>query len=147
MEISSDLAELVRIRAFVRWVCQDLLGPVLDEDSAGHLALAVHEAASNIMIHAYQSHTDRKIQVKAEVFDHQVSVRLYHLGEVFNPEAAKLPAFDGSQESGFGLHIIAQCVDEVNYSRNLHERNWVQLVKNREGSLRLKGGNYNGSDR
>ncbi len=51
-ETSSELAQLSRLRAFVRQVCQDLPPPALDEDSISQLELAVNEAASNIMIHA-----------------------------------------------------------------------------------------------
>src|SRR4029078_9331128 len=54
LEISSDLNELGRARAFVRAVCRPLPGQALDEESVSQLELAITEAASNVMRHAYR---------------------------------------------------------------------------------------------
>ncbi len=54
VQIPSDLRELRRAREFVRFFCAHLPGAGLDEDRVGALELAVNEAASNIMKHAYR---------------------------------------------------------------------------------------------
>jgi phosphoserine phosphatase RsbU/P len=131
IEMSSDLTELARARAFVRDVCATLPDPALDDESVSQLELAITEAASNVMMHAYRGRTDQQIQLDAEVFADRVVLRLHHLGESFDPEAVKPPAFDGSQEGGFGMYIIAQSVDEVRYDRDERGRNRISLVKNR----------------
>ncbi len=134
LEISSDLKELARVRAFVRKFCQDLPSPALEEDRSDQLELAVTEAASNVMRHAYRGRTDQRIQIEADAFVDRISLRLYHLGEAFDPEAVRPPAFDGSREGGFGVYIIAQSVDEVRYSRDEQGRNCICLVKNRKST-------------
>ena len=103
MEMSSDLDELARARAFVREVCRTLPGPAMDEDSVSQLELAITEAASNVMRHAYRGRTDQRIQLDVEVFADRLVWRLHHLGETFDPDAVKTPAFDGTQEGGFGM--------------------------------------------
>ena len=132
LEISSDLNELGRARAFVRDVCRTLPGPALEEESVSQLELAITEAASNVMRHAYRGRPEQLIQLDAEVFADRIVLRLHHLGETFDPGAVKTPAFDGSQDGGFGMYIIARSVDDVQYYRDDRGRNCISLVKNRK---------------
>jgi len=129
IDIRSDLHDLRRARAFVRAVCRDLPGAALDADGVAALELAVNEAASNIMKHAYQGRPDQWIHLEAEAIPGQVLIRLSHHGEPFDPSTVAPPALDGSQASGFGLYLIAQSVDAVRYSRDAYGRHCVALVK------------------
>ena len=132
MDISSDLNELARVRAFVRDVCQRLPAPAFDEETVAQLELAMTEAASNVMRHAYNGRTDQRIQLDAEVFHDRIVLRLHHLGETFDPDAVNAPKFDGTQEGGFGMFIIERSVDEVRYHRDERGRNCISMVKNRK---------------
>jgi PAS domain S-box-containing protein len=132
IEIESDLKELRRSRQFVRDFCCHCPGPPLDEGSIDALELAVNEAASNIMKHAYGGRADQRIYLEAEAFPGRVSIRLHHLGEPFDPSAAVAPVLDGSRDSGFGAYIISRSVDEVRYYRDERGRNCVALVKIRK---------------
>jgi sigma-B regulation protein RsbU (phosphoserine phosphatase) len=127
--IRSDLTELRQAREFVRTACRDLPGSPLDEDSMAQLELAVNEAASNIMKHAYHGRTDQWIHLEAEASPSQISIRLHHLGDPFDPSTVAPPALDASQESGFGLYLITQSVDDVQYCRDERGRNCIVLVK------------------
>jgi PAS domain S-box-containing protein len=129
IEIRSDFKELSRVREFVRNFCRNAPGPPLNEDGVGALELAVNEAASNIMKHAYHGRADQWIDVEAEVFPGQVSIRLHHLGDPFDPSAVSPPVLDGSQESGFGIYLITHSVDEARYYRDERGRNCIALVK------------------
>jgi PAS domain S-box-containing protein len=129
MEMSSGLGDLRRARTFVRDFCRSVPAALLDPDEVAALELAVNEAASNIMRHAYHGRADQRIQVEAEGFADRVSIRLHHLGDSFDPAAVSPPALDGSRESGFGLYLISRCVDEVRHSRDERGRNCIVLVK------------------
>lgn len=131
LTLRSDLSELPSLRAFVRRFCQSALDPPLDEVAIGQLELAVTEAASNIVKHAYQGRADEVIQVEVEALESGggVSLRLHHHGEAFDPDAAPPPAFDGSREGGFGVYFIVQSVDEVRYFREADGRNGILLIK------------------
>jgi anti-sigma regulatory factor (Ser/Thr protein kinase) len=129
-EIASDLKQLRCAREFVRDFCRT--SDLLDDESVGALELAVNEAASNIMKHAYHGRTDQRIYVEAEAFPGRISIRLRHLGEPFDPSSAPPPAFDGSRESGFGTYIIMRSVDEARYYRDERGRNCVALTKIRK---------------
>ena len=128
-EIQSDLKQLRRARQFVRAFCHSLPGSPLHEDSTSALELAVNEAASNIMKHAYHGRTDQGIHLDAEAFSGHVVIRLRHLGDPFDPSAAPPPVLDGSRQSGFGAYIITQSVDEVRYYRDERGRNCIALTK------------------
>lgn len=129
IEILSHLRDLRKAREFVRAFCGDLPGGPLEEESIQALELAVNEAVSNIMKHAYHGRCDQWIHLEAEAFPSRVSIRLHHLGDPFDPSAAALPALDGSRESGFGAYIISRSVDEVRYYRDERGRNCVALTK------------------
>ena len=131
IEISSDLEELARARAFVREVCTSLANPPADE-IIDQLELATTEAASNVMRHAYGGRTDRRIQLEAEAFDDRIVVRLHHLGQSFDPAAVRPPVFDGTQEGGFGMYIISQSMDEVRYHRDERGRHCISMIKKRQ---------------
>jgi anti-sigma regulatory factor (Ser/Thr protein kinase) len=131
LELRSDLSELRRARAFVRAVCRELPGTPLAADRVAELEVAVNEAASNIMKHAYHGRTDQHIHLEAETFPHQVVIRLHHFGDPCDPSSVSPPALDGSRESGFGLYLIQQSVDDVRYYCDARGRNCIALVKSR----------------
>ena len=61
----------------------------------------------------------------------RISIRLYHLGDPFDPTSVPQPRLDGSQESGFGVYLITQSVDVVRYYRDEQGRSCIALTKNR----------------
>ncbi len=131
-EISSRLEELAEARAFVHAFCRGIPGASLPEEATKELDLAVDEALSNIMKHAYRGRTDQRIKIGAEAFADRVVFRLHHLGEPFDPAAVPPPSFNGSRENGFGFYMIARLVDEVRYLRDERGRNCICLVKKRK---------------
>ncbi|MCI0455969.1 MAG: ATP-binding protein [Gemmataceae bacterium] len=144
-EFASDLPQLAAIRAFVRQECvrawcrgvsAETTPPTADEAQKGEealarLELALGEAAANIILHAYRGQGGRPIEVRVEAAPEQVCVWLFHEGEGFDPQSAPPPVFDGSHETGFGLYLIRQCVDEVEYCRDERGRHGVRLLKKR----------------
>jgi serine phosphatase RsbU (regulator of sigma subunit)/anti-sigma regulatory factor (Ser/Thr protein kinase) len=128
-EVTSAATELVRLRAFVHTFCQELPVRLLDEEGVSQLELAVTEAASNIMRHAYHGRTDQRIQVTADAFADHVCLQLWHHGTAFDPAMVQPPVFDGSRDGGFGVYIIAHCVDEVRYVRDEQGENCICLMK------------------
>jgi anti-sigma regulatory factor (Ser/Thr protein kinase) len=132
IEVPSELKELAQARAFVRDFGASLLDSPLDADSVGDLELAVTEALSNVIKHAYHGRAGQPIHLEADAFTDRVVFRLAYLGESFDPAAVEPPAFDGSRENGFGVYLIARSVDDVSYYRDESGRNCVCLVKNRK---------------
>jgi phosphoserine phosphatase RsbU/P len=130
-ETPSNIANLPLIRARVRSFCQDLPVCVLNEEGLSQLELAVTEAASNIIRHAYRGRTDGRVQLVAEAFLDRIVIQFFHQGAAFDPTTVTPPVFDGSREGGFGVYIIAHSVDEVSYSDDEQKGHCVRLVKKR----------------
>jgi PAS domain S-box-containing protein len=129
MEFESDLAHLRRARQFVREFCHAIPGHALDENGTCSLELAVNEAASNIMKHAYHGRPGQWIRLELEAFPGRIFIRLRHRGDAFDPASVRLPEMNASRESGFGVYLIAQSADSVQYYRDEHGRHCVELVK------------------
>ncbi len=129
MEITSDLAQLAAVRAFVRDFCVRSSRGNPDEDGIAQLEIAVNEALSNVIRHAYEGQADRHIQVVASFSEDGVAIELHHHGLPFSPNNAPPPSFDGSRDGGFGVYMIAQSVDAVHYAQDANGRNTIRLVK------------------
>ena len=104
-------------------------GSAADEEGLAQLELAVDEAAANVILHAYGHKTGLPVEVVVTAEPHQVCVALYHQGEPFDPDKVAPPAFDGSRESGFGLYLIRNAVDECTFFRDERGHHGIRLVK------------------
>ena len=129
LEISSNFSELPRVRRFLHEFCAQNTGEGFDEDHMAQVELAVNEAATNIMKHAYHGEADHLIQVVAYANDREVVFELLHQGDAFTPDAVPMPSFDGSRSNGFGVYLIANCMDEVQYLQNDQGDNCVYMKK------------------
>lgn len=129
LQTTSEMASLGRVQAFIQAFCARVGRAGIDEDLTARLQLAVHEAACNIVEHAYREQPGRPIWLRAEAFRDHVRFELRDQGAGFDPDAVKPPPFDGTEEGGFGIYIIRACFDEVDYSRDADGHNVLVLVK------------------
>jgi serine/threonine-protein kinase RsbW len=114
-DFSSELTQLAEMRRFVRETCEqvwpnDTSPTVLDE-----IELALQEAATNVVRHAYANESGRPIRLDLAVDENELEVTLLHQGCDFDPETVPPPSFDGSRTGGFGIHLIRQLMDDVCY--------------------------------
>lgn len=126
---TSRLEELAAIRSFVNDFCLRRASPPLSAESTAALELAVNEAATNIMKHAYGGRPDCPVELEACDYCDYVLISLRHGGRSFNRSDVAAPHFDGTAEGGFGLFIIEQSVDIVRYSSDAHDRHKIVLKK------------------
>ena len=131
-EFTSDLNQLAEMRAFVRNACQRVWGLDSFKETTSLIELAVAEAATNVILHAYERQSGLPIEMAVEVDDEGASVWIYHSGRNFDPCLVPPPTFDGTRECGFGLYLIQQAVDEVHYFHDETGRCGLRLFKKRE---------------
>ena len=129
MTINSDLRQLHQARQFIRSFCERLPGSLLGQDGTCLLELAINEAASNVMKHAYDGKTDQPIYLEAEAYGGYVAIRLHYYGRAFAPTPPSPPSLEKSRESGFGLYMLSQCVDEIHYYQDSRGLNCISLAK------------------
>jgi serine/threonine-protein kinase RsbW len=130
-EYLGDLGQLSQMRAFLREACRAGWGAGADSEAFAQLELALAEAVTNIIRHAYRGREHGPIEMVVDVTGDSARVSLFHRGEDFDPAAAAPPAFDGSREGGFGLYMIERSVDEVRYFHDDRGRQGIRLVKRR----------------
>jgi anti-sigma regulatory factor (Ser/Thr protein kinase) len=129
LNLLSDIHELGRVRRFVRAFCQALPHAPFDDDNLASLELAVTEVCSNIIKHAYHGQPGQPIYLQANHLPGCVTILLRHSGEPLDTSKVATPAFDGSRQSGFGIYLIAQCVDEVRYYSDEEGKICIALTK------------------
>ncbi len=85
----------------------------LDSDALADLKLALTEAVSNSVRHAYGTPGEGQVDIRYELRPDSVCVEVVDDGAGFDPDEA--PSFDGEElsEGGLGIAIIRTIADEV----------------------------------
>ena len=98
-------------------------------DDADALILASFEAATNIIRHARLLVGDATLTCKITREEQALAVELIYPGEAFAPPPQPQADFSGDSEGGFGLFIIEQSVDSVDYGKPMPGIASIRLVK------------------
>jgi serine/threonine-protein kinase RsbW len=139
LDITSGFEQLEPIRSFVHRACAEQVRPALDEEEAFRVAVAVQEAVTNVMRHAYHGETDGPIRVESGVDTDHLCIRIRHHGDGFDPDRVETPSLDAPREGGFGMYIMSQYADNIEYSCSDEGTRCVSLTFN------LSGGQSRGS--
>jgi len=123
------LSELPAIISFVESWCERCgVEPAAWFD----LQLAVEEASTNVIEHAYRKHGG-KFWVRLQRRGADVVVTLRDRGRRFRPETVSAPDFSVPLEDrppgGLGLHLMQQLMDEVRFSFSDEAGNTLVMVK------------------
>ena len=132
LELSSRYEELETLRDFARQFCAEAGPDAADEDTRWQIGIALNEAVSNIVKHAYDEHPEGRIHVTAEVYSDSWVFTLQHWGKPFQGIEGPAPPVDLTQDHGFGLIILDSYMDRVVYFRSADGTNTVRLVKKRK---------------
>jgi anti-sigma B factor antagonist len=130
-EFGSDLCQLTELRRVVREACQTAWGASADPEMLDRIELAVQEAGSNIIRHAFDGSPTQAVELLVEVDADELRLSLLHRGRDFDPAEIRPPSFDGSRSGGFGHFLIRQCMDDVRYIHDDRGRHGIRLVKRR----------------
>lgn len=138
LRIYSKPAELQIVRATVEKMCQ-MLG--FSGECCGGIVLAVDEALTNIIRHAYNGAADKPIEISLlPVGDppQELRICLRDFGEFVDPARIKSRDLGDVRPGGLGVHIISNCMDSVEYSRAPGGGTLLTLVKRIAGKRGAK---------
>ena len=125
-------ATLTHVHLLSRCACALVEGVAnLAEPAANlyNLELALQEVAVNIVKHAYAQREGRiQMTLHLEMHPPRLTILLHDTGATFDPTLVPLPKLGELQEHGFGLFLMRQLLDEVEYSHNASGNVW-KLVK------------------
>ena len=123
--------ELERVRAFVR---EAMAAGGVEARQRNGISLAVDEAVSNVVRHAYEAGRPGRVEVHIEIDARRCLVRILDSGRSFHP-----PAGTGEvdleehvrqgKRSGLGIFLMRQVMDEVEYTFREGKQNELLLVK------------------
>jgi len=100
----------------------------LPENECCALALAVQEAVTNIIRHAYGNRHDQPIDLTCSARADTLEFVLLDEGMAADPGRFCARPLGEIRRGGFGTHIMAQVMDGVHYER-LPNRNRLRMVK------------------
>ncbi len=130
LRIQSQTGKLNLVRHFV---FEAALRFGFDEESASKIMLAVDEACTNVIKHAYEFAPTREIDLEVLTHDRQFEVVILHNGKPFDPDAVTAPDMQKYlsqfRRGGLGMHLMRSLMDNVEYRSAPDGRSEVHLVK------------------
>ncbi|RMD92667.1 MAG: ATP-binding protein [Calditrichaeota bacterium] len=126
IHIPSDPKWLKIVRMSVAYLCT-LIG--FSEDEQRSTVLAVDEACSNIIKHAYEGQSNKPIHVRCRLLDRGIEVVLRDFGRRADLKRIKPRDLDEIRPGGLGVHLIKSVMDEVKYDNTLVHGNQLTLIK------------------
>lgn len=112
MEIRSDPAELKQVRTRAE---DFALAAGLSPCEAGRVVLAMDEAITNIIRHAYDGATNCPIEIHLAVRGATLHVTLRDHGRCVPRTCIRSRDLNDVRPGGLGVHIMTECMDSVEY--------------------------------
>ncbi len=130
LSVNSTTENLSLIRDFITNNAKDV---GFKDESIGKIILAVDEACTNIIKHAYKYATTGQINISVTFSDKKFTVSITDSGTHFNPSVIPDPDLkiyhQQRKTGGLGMFLMKKLMDEVNYENLQDNRNQVILVK------------------
>jgi serine/threonine-protein kinase RsbW len=105
--------------------------------AADQLALAVDEATTNVIEHAYRGAADREIELRFDDRGDAFRVDIVDSGEMVDPRAVPRVDLDRyareRRTGGLGVHLMEKIMDSVTFRRS-RRKNLCSLIKRKPGA-------------
>ena len=126
------------LAAINEFVTDAALAAQFDSRAVHAVQLAVDEACSNIIEHAYGGEGLQPIDCSYHITDRSLTITFHDHGRSFDPRCVAVPDRSSSLQDrstgGLGLFFIRQLMDEVHFQFDCDAGNTLTLVKYRERS-------------
>jgi serine/threonine-protein kinase RsbW len=131
LRIKSKTENLSEIRDFVSGNAR---AAGILEATVENIILAVDEACTNIIKHAYKLSPEGEIIIKINYDDEKFTVTIIDYGKSFEPDRVPLPDlqkyYREHRVGGLGMYLMKSLMDNVEYISVPGEYNQVLLSKN-----------------
>lgn len=128
LHIAATLANLATVAEFVAACCEQWR---IAENNCFKIQLAIDEAVTNIIEHAYGG-GGGEITLRCWVAEHHFYVQLRDRGRAFDPAETPLPNTSGTlaerETGGLGIYFMHKLMDEVHFEFTA-EGNTLLMVK------------------
>lgn len=131
LSIAASTENLSDVRSFIDVHAKD---HGFSEKIIQDIRLAVDEAVTNIIKHAYSNDSSEIIDVELLFSDNKLCIQLFDSGKTFKFETYKMPNIKEQvkrkKRGGMGVYLIHSLMDKVSYSSN-GDKNEIRMCKNR----------------
>jgi serine/threonine-protein kinase RsbW len=131
LEIKSRTENLAEIREFINSAAVDA---GFSKEAIDNIILAVDEACTNIIKHAYKYLPDGKIILNLKTDKKTFTIDIIDYGKSFEPGLIPNPDlqkyFDEKRVGGLGMYLMKSLMDDVKYTSVPGKFNQVSLSKN-----------------
>jgi anti-sigma regulatory factor (Ser/Thr protein kinase) len=100
-----------------------------DTDGTHRIVLAVTEAFTNVIRHAYGEATVKPIDLEIWIEDDTLRLDLIDYGRFIDPKHIASRPLDEIRPGGLGVHLIKTTMDRVEYRENDHGGTTLTMVK------------------
>ena len=129
LEVDGELESLPVISDFVTESTKQL---DIDQSTIFNIHLAVDEACTNVIKHAYSGQKGT-ITVVLELVDDDLIITIRDYGKPFEPSAVSQPDleadWDKREVGGLGIYFMRKLMDDVTYTFNAKKGNELTLRK------------------
>ena len=133
--VTSQLTKLEQISEFV---ADRALLAGMSEDQAFAVQMAVDEACTNTIEHAYEGREEGEVHVCCYVEEEDFVVRITDHGKPFDPSSIPEPdisvLLEERQVGGLGIYLMKKLMDSVEFRFDQALGNMVTLRKRRQVS-------------
>lgn len=130
LQVKSSTDNLAEIREFIRSSAEKSR---FDKPAVEKIILAVDEACTNIIKHAYKYSPDGEINIKIQSTESKFTILITDEGQHFDPNLVPEPNLAEYHKQrkvgGLGMFLMKKLMDEVRYNTLNDKRNQVVLVK------------------
>ena len=126
VSIPSQAKYIRSLRALISRAAQEF--PYRDEDIR-EVVLAVDEACSNIIKHAYKGDENQKIELTLQLSPDSITVEIRDYGEKIRPKEVKPRRLDDVKPGGLGTHFMHCCMDSVEFDTSEPAGNLLRMTK------------------
>lgn len=130
LRIPSDTLYLDLIRMFVATVAESV---GFKEKDVDNISIAVDEACTNVIKHAYQKDFQEKLDVVLKIDYQKLTIIIVDYGQPFDPEKIPIPDLKEYiaelRVGGLGIYLMKTLMDEVDYEIEPGVKNRVKMVK------------------
>ncbi len=132
IQISAATENLSIIRGFIQQIAQKA---GFDAEQIDQIKLAVDEACTNAIKHAYRFDASKMIDLEIRLSDDQLEIVVTDYGPGFDPSKLDQPDINKNAKKakpgGLGIHLMKTLMDAVDFNIIPGQKTQVHLVKYR----------------
>ena len=125
LTLKNDALEIAKLSTFLKSFFEKMTESTdhldLGKSLVRELRLAIEEAVTNVIEYAYPAETEGDVEVTMLFDGHRLKVQIIDSGMPFDPTAKRridIPkTADELKIGGFGIHLVRELMDTINYER------------------------------